>query len=88
MEQRAFNLKIEDLANQISKKYSLDSTDKFAYRNALYKIDDEVYDNIDYNFQQFDDATFEFKEVSRFNLEITVNIIADNKVIQEIKFTL
>ena len=88
MEQRAFNLKIEDLANQISKKYNLDPTDKFAYRNALYKIDDEVYDNIDYNFQQFDDATFEFKEVSRFNLEIVVNIVADNKVIQEIKFTL
>ena len=88
MEQRVFNLKIEDLANQISKKYNLDKNDKYAYRNALYKIDDEVYDNIDYNFQQFDDATFEFKEVSRFNLEITVNIIADNKVIQEIKFTL
>ncbi len=81
MEQRTFNNQLEKLISDITKKYYYDHS---ALLNNAY---DEVYNQLDYNFQEFDHAEFKYRELGNISLKVDVNLFnEENKLIQTIGF--
>ena len=81
MEQRTFNNQLEKLISDITKKYYYDHS---ALLNNAY---DEVYNQLDYNFQEFDRAEFKYDEIGNTSLKITINLFnEENELIQKMGF--
>jgi hypothetical protein len=81
MEQRSFNNKLEKLVSDIEKKYYYD------HKDLLNKVYDEVYKQLDYNFQEFDQADFAYTELGQSALKIKCQLYTEeNELIQSIDF--
>ena len=81
MEQRTFNNQLEKLISDIAKKYYYD------HRALLDNTYDEVYNQLDYNFQEFDRAEFKYEECGRSCLNCKIDLFdEENKLIQRIGF--
>lgn len=83
MEQRTFNNQLEKLISNVEKKYYYD------HRALLDKAYDEVYNQLDYNFQEFDRAEFAYEEFGRMGLHFNINLFTEeNELIQSIGFVI
>ena len=80
MEQRVFNNKIDKLISDIERQMVYDHK---ALSDEIYN---NIYNQLDFNFQEFDDVEFAFKANGNVLLNITGNILFENQVIQRIEF--
>lgn len=80
MEQVIFNLKLDDLIKDIESVYAYD------HKTLSDTVYDKIYAALDWNFQEFDDMDYSFKETNPIMLQVQISIIANDKVIQTIEF--
>ena len=79
MKQNKFNKDIDKEINAIATKYYYNDEDLRA------KIFNEVYEQLDHNFEEFDDVVVSHTPLNAFMLIFKVELISNKKVIQTLR---